>query len=446
MRTPCLTLIFLMLFSSCSGKLENVDDLSPFFNSQSMSAIYWKYRNRLRTHFVRIPVNAAEADLPGYGLPATGLDCGTGAKWSDSTLHLGWYIGMLALEHYLVRNNIYPVERENQLRDLAQTESELFGALKALERLDRNAENSFNTSCGGPFIDKSGFFIRDDIFDVQTATALNKSFHGSDGFSANPFDKEESQDQVHHLLMGLALVKKFCNGVKINGTDVKQLSQTLAKGIVLWMTTNSNWTIINPACGNNPVRRGQYPIFYTLGIKLALDFILDQDSSSLLNYPPVDGEVWLGSYVYTTRDNAHMAMVLAATGNGWGTSTMDLLVSMASRDDWYAYPMLNYLLHGPGGNWTQNQKNLAFQSKIILLSAPYENSITPVNPWCAETSYSAVSAGSGPSSLSLLPGWRTQNRFIRTRTDQMSLDVQDAAHNGLDFMLFYNMFLASGFK
>src|SRR5262249_6424400 len=90
---------------------------------------YHALRARLRPEF------AVVGDGPGQSQPADVRDDTQGfIKWADSTIRLGWYIGVLASEYHLYAHpELYPGAHSVAPED---TQNELYSALAALERLD----------------------------------------------------------------------------------------------------------------------------------------------------------------------------------------------------------------------------------------------------------------------------------------------------------------------
>ena len=121
---------------------------------------------------------------------------------------------MLATEYGLQQIN-------NQ--DLTQITQRIYRAMDALNRLDDVAEPEFG--CGefytkeysnSGYTNINGFFIRDDVdndfFNYWASNGMNSwnnMVPKSDYLNTDPRIKEMSQDQVWHLLLGLALVKHF---------------------------------------------------------------------------------------------------------------------------------------------------------------------------------------------------------------------------------------------
>ncbi len=99
---------------------------------------YWNYRERLLQKFV--VSQPASLDLPGTNLPANGYNpTNTGEypyklSFGDATVDLGYYIGTLATEYYLLKTNNLST---------SQVEEELYRAIYTIYRLVRYAERYF---------------------------------------------------------------------------------------------------------------------------------------------------------------------------------------------------------------------------------------------------------------------------------------------------------------
>jgi len=142
---------------------------------------YWWYRYRLVNDYLYIDPN----DGPGSCIPAqhrthpspTYADL----RWEDATIRLGHYIGALAVEYRMLKDNGW---------DTWRTEYELYHAIRAFDRLDQNAETMcrdingnfpyspgpwgtpwttlLNNNTPGPL---NGFFLRDDVPFNNTITS-----------------------------------------------------------------------------------------------------------------------------------------------------------------------------------------------------------------------------------------------------------------------------------
>lgn len=442
-------LILFLLFGCNSNPLEftvlsNILKELPNFDD-TVYIRYWMNRNRLKTQFLKIGLDS------GNSIPASRLYHGNGVNWSDGTLHLGWYIGTLATEFYLLSIGRLPVYSGFPNEDIQTAndalkivQQELYFALMALERLDKSAESSFSKPpiCSYTHQDIPGFFIRDDV--PSDFTIGNHSLYSSDftipfqknlnseleNWKVNEkliYNKEVSQDQIYHLLLGLALTKKFVNGVIIENIDLNSKAVELTVNLVQFLEKN-NWIIKNPAC-DKKVERGYDARFLSLGTVRALKSITgiyanDHDKYGKLweTYRLLDNLNGLSSLLKgsSITDNQHMVMTLASIGNGWKETTLKDLMEMAIVNDWYIYPLLHYVLFGSNSLSEAYIPTLKNKIISILNSAPPD----------------------GPSSYSENENWHSDNRFLRTKNQQKGMGEDlSTGYNGLDFMLLYNLFL-----
>jgi hypothetical protein len=84
---------------------------------------YWFYRTRLNQYFVKVGLNQGESLIASSRNTFNVKEL----NFSDQTMELGWYIGLLATEYKILAD-------ENQNTD--NTLYELYCAYKAYERLD----------------------------------------------------------------------------------------------------------------------------------------------------------------------------------------------------------------------------------------------------------------------------------------------------------------------
>lgn len=182
---------------------------------------YWNYRNSLFEKFI---VDCDPANLPsgqtanGINIPATVYNpTGDGTNeysvsWGDATIELAHYIMALATEYGLLKTH-------NQ--SVANAEEKIYRAFDAINRLDNTAEPRYG--CGTAYVNHAdytninGFFIRDDVdanfFNYWSQNGMTSwqqlSDFKSDYSNSDIRVAEMSQDQVWHLLLGLAFVKNF---------------------------------------------------------------------------------------------------------------------------------------------------------------------------------------------------------------------------------------------
>lgn len=122
---------------------------------------YWKYRDQLRTRFMKIGQYDGESIpasviIPNRQYGQTDQTTGSIIQWRDATITLGYYWIVLATEYKLLSDN-------NQ--DGQSTLNELYYAMQAFSRLDMTAEDylSGNPNATANPSDLNGFFIRDDV-------------------------------------------------------------------------------------------------------------------------------------------------------------------------------------------------------------------------------------------------------------------------------------------
>ena len=139
------------------GTLYSAVDAGAATTQENLSK-YTALRQRLTTQFMVVGEGQGESQ------PATERHDGQGfIKWSDGTINLGWYLGVLATEHAMrSQPAVYPGATNGDPKAADKTLDELHAALFALERLDRVADAAFPAPCGqSPAV--NGFFLRDDV-------------------------------------------------------------------------------------------------------------------------------------------------------------------------------------------------------------------------------------------------------------------------------------------
>lgn len=384
---------------------------------------YWLYRRTQRTDFIAPGVGQ------GYSLPANTRNNDTHLMWwGDSTIDLGWYIGALATEHYMLTHlEIFPGYASGG-GDLNTVRNELYWALLALDRLDATAE-----ACWTPTApDTHGFFIRDDVPSSFISHFPGITVMGSDYTNKDVWAKEMSQDQVCHVLLGLALVKKLIpSDLVVNGANLRRMAITRGSQIVDWVHQNG-WMIKNPVLGTD-VARGPDARGFGLGFSKSCVFLtegaVDFSGSVSFLYQWAWGTLsTISNPAYQNPDNLHMAMALAATGNGWGDDTLDDLMSLAARHKWYAYVLLYAACFDSTAKsrptWMTHQHMINSEVQTELNNAP--SNATPHHP-------------NGPSEQGT--GWGCSRKFIR------SLDTQNNGEGavgdqwpGLDYLVLHNLF------
>jgi hypothetical protein len=386
---------------------------------------YWKYRQRLTTEFL------VKGEGQGMSMPAEQRnEVDSFVKWGDNTIWLGWYIGVLATELHLLSDPAYQGYHPDAAAKVDSTVEELYYAIHGLQRLDSFAEVSFPSPCVDTAGIYNGFFVRDDV----PATFYNNFQGMTTAYSdyQDGYANEMSQDQVYHVLLGLALVKKLVPAwAQHNGLELNLDSRTTAFGIVNWMKQDG-WRIKNPVCFDSngdpkPVGRGPDAYFFSEGTNKVMQFIsdgtvnLDADVTQLyrtawgtLNQP--------NNPAFTNVDNLHMVMATAAAGKGWGNSTMDNLMDLADLQKWYLYPLLHAVLYDTSSisNYQTLKPELYLWVDSMLNEAPEQG------PY---TTYPNTNTH----------GYSVNNRFIRPRSNHYIGSSENIQYNGLDYMLLYNL-------
>ncbi len=193
---------------------------------------YWDLRDRYKKYFTCI------GKEPGMSIPIptrsesfwASPNSAATLYYGDATSSLGWYIGVLATEYYLLKEYGHNAEAQTTL-------NELYYAIEAVNRLDDFAEQylslgNINTA------QRNGFYLRDDVpqdywdnwnnsdnkylnDSIQYQTVLSDFFHNSTlNNLPNKFnpENEPSQDQHIALMMGFLFVKELVGSVTVQPT------------------------------------------------------------------------------------------------------------------------------------------------------------------------------------------------------------------------------------
>lgn len=271
MRKLLLFIALAFGFSCVHAQYPPSDPNGPVRNLNK----YWWYRYRLVNDFMKI------GDQCGESIPAQRRNRNLYSSdlqnlyWADATIDLGDYITMLATEYRQLKNSKL---------DTRRTEMELYYALAAFDRLDRDAESycsdidgtypcmPFNTNW---FNKLNGFFIRDDVpytsFVKDNYNHFNRpgikklievpevaygAFQGRYGAAGawrsakKRVPSEESQDQVVQLAMGLALVANQPGGIKWGDINLTLKARSAFYRMINFIDEESKipftWQIVNP--------------------------------------------------------------------------------------------------------------------------------------------------------------------------------------------------------
>ena len=158
---------------------------------------YWYYRDRLQNNFM-----SCVCDENGGSIPASirnNRAIPPNLSWGDATINLAYYIGSLALEHYMLSSSGESTD---------ETDRELFYAINAINRLDKNADIMLNEQEGWP----NGFILRDDVgldigYSPVSATSLQNEVNSHPGGSyppigniQNPGISSDALSSYNHIL------------------------------------------------------------------------------------------------------------------------------------------------------------------------------------------------------------------------------------------------------
>jgi hypothetical protein len=386
-------------------------------------AKYHRLRQRLDTEFASVGPNQGQSQPAPERTDSAGL-----MKWGDGTIALGFYLGVLATEEYMLESPAtFPGAGGGDAGQLDKTREELYYALLALERLDSSADAAFPAPCTTtPAL--NGFFLRDDVpADFYT------SFPGittiqSDFIDPTLTNKEESQDQVYHVQHGLALVVGLVSpSVVVHGKALRDWAIQQAQRITQHFA-QGDWEIRNPACGNRAVDRGDAAIGYSYGETLAASYV------TAGTFSPTTDAVWSTVWdslraptnpAYGHVDNLHMALAIMAVGDGYGADTPQVIATLAATQDWPLYPLLHRALHPASAGFCATAAAVNARARAMLDELPSDG-----EPACP--------GPSGPA----VHGFTTHNRFIRGK-DQAYVGPPGCVgirYHGLDYMLLHNLY------
>jgi MYXO-CTERM domain-containing protein len=322
----------------------------------------------------------------------------------------------------------YPGADNGNANAPTRAADELFYALLALERLDNLADAAFPDPCGQtPAI--NGFFLRDDVPGTfhQNFAGMTTTF--SDYVDPTLTNKEMSQDQVYHLFIGLALVKRLIPAsLTVQGKQLRTWAMDQAQRIGRHMSS-SGWTIKNPACGNRNVDRGEDARGYSPGTSMALDFMTA--GAFVPNPSPLFIGTWPllrspGAIVYNDEDNLHMAMAISAIADGWGQTTAQDLATLAGVQDWPAYPLLHRTLWGDqASGFCQTGAALNKRAREMLDELPANGEPASPRP-----------GGAAPH------GFTSTHRFVRGKGSAYigSEGSDGLRYSGVDYLLLHNLY------
>ncbi|MDH4196214.1 MAG: hypothetical protein OEW05_02280 [Candidatus Aminicenantes bacterium] len=377
-------------------------------------AKYGIYRTILSRSFMSVgrgPGQTLAAD-------ARGDSC---LHFGDATLFLGWYLGVLATEFHLLASGLMTAPGLSPRRSL----HELGFALRTLERLKRTAATAFGPPPPSVPPEARGFFIRDDVDYGLLAHLPDATSLESDYLNANPYNKEESQDQLFHLLLGLSLVRKFIPPRTFEMRLILGRARRLAREICAW-PSKTRWVIRNPYAGGKKVNRGDCAIFFSCPVVKALEEIDPRGGELGTSVRWWSKAAWKYLMRYNlgriySATNLHLVMSLACQSDTWGRKTLKRLVRLSRKFDWPVYPMVNIALFADrDAGQPRLRDRLLERASAMLEAAPPDG----------------LSHSGSPA------GWKASHRFLfeRRYQDQGQNSYAGKRFPGLDFLLLHNLF------
>jgi hypothetical protein len=432
-------------------------DAPPACHEDDWLGKYFRYRLRLRGNgtaaqpgFVSIGDQAGQSLLLGMrdptlacknsywteGCEFPGLADADGSySLGDGTIWLGLYVATLATEHRVLSILGLPT---------AQTESDLYHALMAFNRLDVAADSHYGIT-GAPAL--NGFFQRQDIpadFVWTDSSHTVYRFPRADGplkgygcmesaSSCHPGQVPgiesgffESQDQVIRLQFGLALVAKLIpDSVQVAGVSLRHEARAIDDRMVRYLRDHS-WEVRDPAGEKPPDEWGGSALFFSdaiarcgnliCGPGCAADFGIEDYRDTLSQTVGMlglagDDATWFAQ----TSTNINMGLMLATCVDQWSPEKLE----KRSMDYGAAiFPLARAILYDgavPGSalSWRLDQ---------ILSSAPC-NGPCHGTPGCED-----------------VPGWRGDDRWRNPEKMYHGVNRPVGEFNGYDYMLLHNLY------
>lgn len=438
---------------------------------------YWHYRYRLVNYFLQVGPNDGESWPAGIrnnfetAVQQRALHFGDGGRyWTQ-------YVGTLATEYALLKMNG---------QDLNETIRELYYALKAIDRLDKNAEIAYGlpsnlNGCISRFDvpvnfvathSGSGIEGKDLNFQLSNCTipsvCLQIPGSGQPGYVTGIHEEDYtnviSQDHYSQMLIAYALVKKYVDSGNLsfqeydaNNTlvtitdDLVQMAISQVNRVLLFVKGN-NWHYKKGNGADIPNSLGGDWQPFCPGFAKAATYITGVDYSDNFTFTE---SYWQSSQTSCTRrinnSNLYISLGLAAVSDYWrdgdgnnttsqgikyqGDYNSDICVNQPYSNNHYGWDLyfgaINNLLYDKSFDF-----NDLCRMQQILNTAPLaDNDLNPHN---------------GPfmhNSSDLAPNdWAASNRFNSEPPNQTSGEPSgnyvDFAGNysGLDYMLFHNLY------
>lgn len=416
------------------------------FSSDTLLVKYWNYKQNFLERNVRIgtdpgmsmPVESFQYsdcrwDWVWWGYPWDSLRDGRGIQnvGGDQTVYHGQYLALLATEYGLLTIN-------NQ--DADSTLRELYYALKAYYRLEQKANDIFHTS------NYTGFFVRTDAQN-DFYTKFQDEFIPEDKKPKCTLAEEPrraispdslitnftSQDQVIHLLFGLAMVKRFVPAnIMYNGESVLALAQDIAKRMVKRFY-DDNWNLRDPSGNHLGNERGGEAWPWAYGLDKSYAFI-SADGNTFGDYNSNGGDIalktlWdccahLGGVTHFYNRRLYISMVTSSN-----VKTVNFNFTYTFKDGMYIYPLAQAVMH----NLTLDESKATLLLDTLqkaLMEAPNFGPCLSVDGWNPD--------------CPMTKGWISQNRWLvsdpKDRDTIADTNNHPANQNGIDYMLAYNLY------
>lgn len=344
-------------------------------------------------------------------------------RWGDGTVHLGYYLAMLAMEYH-------NLEAANA--NTSATVRELYYALKAYERLDTLAE----VNLGLP-ADLNGFFLRDDVpldfyVDETQANGLRFQHLEKGGYEClgSDFSKPRntvdngtyvSQDQVTSLLFGFAFVKKFAGNVvyqKAPDEKFGDLAMLYSHLMVAYLREHK-WRIKSPDGQKIPSRWGGDARAFNILFAKSAERITEGKFDYDYRKKTFIGRMIKGSYGWAfglhNRRNYSMIFRLMLLSNDWSA---DRLAKRANKSGKIFYALADAVLNDRDLGDAVSIEEL----RALIKSAPWDG------PCC------------GTPNCEAPDGWKSSHLWFHTSHKDGNPYGQTFEYPGIDFMLLYNLF------
>ena len=345
-------------------------------------------------------------------------------KYGDTSLHLGYYIAMLASEYksFSIRGV-----------DTSQTLLDLYYALEAFNRLDRKAEEVYGLEGV-----EDGFFLRDDV-PGDFATHEDGSFRfphedpNYNGYACiesayscgTPHINDGnfvSQDQMLGMMFGLSFVKKFIpNDIIVEGVDLQHEAKAIAHRMLTHLLDN-DWKITDPEGNHPPARWGGSAKGSSFFLAEAANIIAG-DTFGIDDYHDGTSRT-IGALAVAGLDvsftaqiwyNKGMALEMASVTDVWNNN------KMARKAQHYVSPFYAYV-HAVLNDGSVGSAISDWQISTVLNGAA-------CNGPCNET-----------ENCDERDGWRGDYRWRNpVRRNGYKWRIR-GEYNGIDYMLMHNIF------